>query len=288
MTISNEKLDIIPLSKYFDEMISDRDMKWYQVSNPKKVELKFDNSNGTMKTYQVYLEDVMIGYYSYDFGKYFTYLYPTFFYINDTTFLVKFGDTFNGDENDHYCLSANEIWQNGKVIFDFDSLDVSFINEISIIYCENDFDVYNHTLYLNYYNINTNKVYHYGLNDYSPGPFIVNSKKEYCIVKEILDFEISKISPFNISDYSRLQSYQKIEIENDEEVSICLGDVTQKVKLSKIEKYDSAILRDQRENGQIYLPISHFDSSFDCLDYLGSKYLDIKLVKKFIKNLYSA
>ena len=193
-------LQLISLPKYFETLINgDYDLKWYHVKNPKKVELKLDNCNGTIKTYQVYLEDEMIGHYTCNLKKYSNIFFPTFFYINDTTFLVRFGFELNGKFDDCYALQRYEIWQDGKVIVKVKLSKVSFVNEISMIYrVRFGIDLYN----VYYYNFETNETCLISDDDCSPGPFIKDKKdKKYLIVEEILNFEIGKIF-WNVSKLS--------------------------------------------------------------------------------------
>ena len=256
-----------------------QNVKWYQVSNPKKVELLFDNT--TLK-YKILLDGEFLGYYIKDVENKF---FPKIFYINNNTFLIRYGMY---EHHEGYWEQNNEIWKDGKIIRQIEGR-ISFVNEIAIIYSLFLCSFFEVSLSNNFhYNLSTDQVNFFNQGIEETGPFHDSSEStNFMILREILEFEMNKIFPNYVSDYSILSTFSsKKDEKNDEMIDIHLsnGEI-QKVKMSKIKKYNSELLSNQLENGEIYLPLSHFDNSFECLDYIGAKYLDIKLLKKFLKKL---
>lgn len=260
--------------------------KWYFVSDPKRIFLKeIPHENQDTKKYEVRLEDKIIGYYHNEwFG-----CEPTFIYINDTTFLILFDDTPNRTVDEEFSYCNFEIWKNGNVIFSTDKKEIIFVNENEI--CFSSFKNFQGVtdildFYANHYDLENEKITTFQNHYWSRGPFLRQIASFLIFIpKKILDFEIKKFFERGIDNYDLFKTWTKQKSEDDD-VIIHLTEKQIIVKQSKIRKYNSVLLNSQMENGEIFLPITHFDSSFECLDYLAAKYLDIKLLKTFVKKLY--
>ena len=294
--------EYLKIDKYYHEKILDiNEEKWYHVQNPKKVELEHlscEIEDGFERNIcNIILENQNIfnfTYFEYHIEKgiflkfYGRSIVKKIYYLNDETFLLEFGFERGGIESGKFMII--DIKNQNQDNLTFFCQEVLFCNEEMIVYfMELDYGpAHNWTVKKNYcYNFLKKEFYNYEVDDEDDeefyGPFFEKRESDFLINKELLLFEIQKRYSFNLN-FENL-SYSKPE-KSDIKIKIKLTNEEIEYPLYKLQKINSDLINEQLSSGeQIYLPISKLDTSLECLDFLRAKYLDVKLLKMFIREL---
>lgn len=261
------KTELVRICPYLSQKI-DFKKKWKEFSPKKKIEL-----HGEDEKRFIFCDGEKIGEYI-SRKEYGTILKVVF--IKENIFLAEY-------QNGKYG-NGFSIFNEKETILFYDCTKILFYDEAGLLFsCCNKYescDIY-------YYN------YNYGYDfriaeevccKYVIGPFIeIPGNKDHSIyvIKQSIcnlfqnkcEVDVDYIENFKKPKKSLFKCKVKL---NNEKIF---------VETSFIKKLNSEFLYSQLENENcIELPISKLDTSIECLDYLGSKYLAIKLLKNYIKD----
>ena len=189
-------------------------------------------------------------------------------YIKKNLFLVKHFDF----KNKYFSIFTTE-----KILLFTDYHKILFFDKNCVLFLCQQYLVENDIYHYNYNKDGIISEEKYPDDYIFYGPFKKTNDKIF-ILEDVLKKLI--LNP----DLKYLQTFKKPK-KSVFKCKVVLNGKKEYIETSFIKKINSDFLYFQLENGNtINLPISKLDTSFECLDYLGSKYLSIKILKKYIKD----